>query len=216
MNIFSEVKARIGADTVIADCGVKIGRNGMACCPFHPDKHPSMIVDKNHYHCFGCGAHGDAISFVAQYMGLSQYEAACKIANDYKLTLPNIVENSAEEAKATQIRKQNEAHVSSVKDRFNKWVDEKIRDLKECEKLIREARESFIGTEPGAMFITNGFAYMLHKEPIIGYWLDILCMGDDADKRSLFLEEREEVSRVAANIKRTGYEILGRNRKCAG
>ena len=216
MSIFSEVKARIGADTVIADCGVKIGRNGMACCPFHPDEHPSMIVDKNHYHCFGCGVHGDAINFVAQYMGLSQYEAACKIANDYKLTLPNIVENSAEEAKATQIRKQNEAHVSSVKDRFNKWVDEKIRDLKECEKLIREARESFIGTEPGAMFITNGFAYMLHKEPIIGYWLDILCTGDDADKRELFLEEREEVSRVAANIKRTGYEILGRNRKCAG
>ena len=216
MNVFEEVKAHVCADVVIADYGVKIGRNGMACCPFHSDKHPSMIVDKAHYHCFGCGAHGDAISFVAQYMGLSQYEAACKIANDYKVSLPAIVENSAEEAKSLQIRKQNEARIASIKDRFNKWVDEKIHDLKECEKLIREARESFLGTEPGVVFITNGFAYILHKEPIIGHWLDILCMGDDADKRSLFLEEREEVSRVAANIKRTGYEILGRNRKCVG
>ena len=57
MNVFEEVKAHISASTVIADYGVKIGRNGIACCPFHDDRHPSMKVDDTHYHCFGCGAH---------------------------------------------------------------------------------------------------------------------------------------------------------------
>ncbi len=65
MNVFEEVKAHISASTVIADYGVKIGRNGIACCPFHDDRHPSMKVDDTHYHCFGCGAHGDVINFVA-------------------------------------------------------------------------------------------------------------------------------------------------------
>ena len=60
-------------------------------------------------------------------------------------------------------------------------------ELKECEALIEEAKESILRTDPGAVFISNGFAYMVHKETTIGYWLDILCMGDEADKRSLFL-----------------------------
>ena len=104
----------------------------------------------------------------------------------------------------------------SVKKRFNKWVNDKIHELKECEALIEEAKESILRTDPGAVFISNGFAYMVHKETTIGYWLDILCMGDEADKRSLFLKEREEVSRIAANIKRAGNEILGRSWRCAG
>ena len=216
MSVFEDVKAYISADTVISDYGVKIGRNGMACCPFHTDKHPSMKVDKEHYHCFGCGAHGDVISFVAQMEGLSNYDAACKIIDDYRLPIETMGQVSAKEREEFFKAQEQKIHIISIKKEFDKWVDEKIHELKECEALIEEARESILRTGPGTAFISNGFAYMLHKEPVIGYWLDILCMGDDADKRSLFLEEREEVSRIAANIKRAGNEILGRDRKCAG
>lgn len=216
MSVFEEVKVHIGADAVISDYGVKIGRNRMACCPFHADKHPSMKVDKDHYHCFGCGAHGDVINFVAQMEGLSNYDAACKIIKNYRLPISTDMRIFEEERSDYRKIQAQINYINSIKKKFDKRADEKIHDLKECEKLIKEARNSFLGTKPGVAFITNGFAYMLHKEPIIGYWLDILCMGDDEDKRSLFLEDREEVSRVAANIKRTGYEILGRNRKCVG
>ena len=216
MSVFEDVKAYISADTVISDYGVKIGRNGMACCPFHADKHPSMKVDKEHYHCFGCGAHGDVISFVAQMEGLSNYDAACKIVDDYRLPIETMGQVSAKEREEFFKAQEQKIHIISIKKEFDKWVDEKIHELKECEALIEEARESILRTGPGTAFISNGFAYMLHKEPVLGYWLDILCMGDDADKRSLFLEEREEVSRIAANIKRAGNEILGRDRKCAG
>ena len=216
MNVFEEVKARISAGTVITDYGVKIGRNGMACCPFHDDRHPSMKVDDIHYHCFGCGAHGDAINFVAQMEGISNYDAACKIIEDYRLPIETTHEISDTEREEFLRRKVKEAQIISIKKQFNKWVDDKIHELKECEELISEAKEFFFRESPGTVFISNGFAYMLHKETIVGYWLDILCMGDEADKRSLFLEEREEVSRIAANIKRAGREILGKGWECAG
>lgn len=85
MSIFEEVKAIVSARDVAQHYGVKVNRNGMACCPFHADKHPSMKVDQVHYHCFGCGAHGDAIDFVARTFGIGQYEAACKINEDFNL-----------------------------------------------------------------------------------------------------------------------------------
>ena len=61
MNIFQEVKARVTARQVAERYGLKVSRNGMACCPFHNDKHPSMKIDQNYY-CFACGAKGDAVN----------------------------------------------------------------------------------------------------------------------------------------------------------
>ena len=55
----------------------KAGANYKACCPFHDEKTPSFNVrpDKGFYHCFGCGAHGDAISFLREFDGLGFTEA---------------------------------------------------------------------------------------------------------------------------------------------
>lgn len=53
MNIFQEVKERVTARQVAERYGLKVRRNGMACCPFHNDKHPSMKIDQNYY-CFAC------------------------------------------------------------------------------------------------------------------------------------------------------------------
>ena len=64
--------------------GIKINRSGLACCPFHKDKTPSMKMDKRYY-CFGCGDTGDAIDFVAKYFGLAPKSAAMKIASDFGL-----------------------------------------------------------------------------------------------------------------------------------
>ena len=50
----------------------KKGREYMACCPFHNEKTPSFTVSptKQFYHCFGCGAHGSAVSFLMEYDNL--------------------------------------------------------------------------------------------------------------------------------------------------
>ena len=57
---------------------VKLARSGRqmkGCCPFHNEKTPSFYVYEDGYHCFGCGAHGDAISFVMQSEGAGFMEA---------------------------------------------------------------------------------------------------------------------------------------------
>jgi DNA primase len=68
----------------------KAGTNFSACCPFHNEKTPSFTVSpsKQFYHCFGCGAHGNAISFVMEYQGLGYVEAVRDLAESVGLKLP--------------------------------------------------------------------------------------------------------------------------------
>lgn len=64
------------------------GRHWRACCPFHEEKTPSFYVYDDHFHCYGCGAHGDAISFVMQSQGASFAEAVAGLAAEAGLELP--------------------------------------------------------------------------------------------------------------------------------
>ena len=83
-NVFEAVKQAVPTRQAAEFYGVQVGRNGMACCPFHDDKHPSMKVDRR-FHCFGCQADGDVIDFTARLFGLSSKEAALKLAEDFSV-----------------------------------------------------------------------------------------------------------------------------------
>ena len=69
----------------------KAGANFSACCPFHNEKSPSFTVSpsKQFYHCFGCGAHGDAIGFLMEYSGLGYIDALKDLASSVGMTLPD-------------------------------------------------------------------------------------------------------------------------------
>ncbi|WP_374338178.1 DNA primase [Leeia sp.] len=81
----------------------KTGINYSACCPFHQEKSPSFTVSpsKQFYHCFGCGAHGDALRFVMEYQGLGFIDAVKQLAADYGMTVPDVREEQAQQFKAT-------------------------------------------------------------------------------------------------------------------
>ncbi len=68
----------------------KSGANHLACCPFHSEKTPSFTVSpaKQFYHCFGCGAHGNAISFLMEYQGLGYVEAVKDLAESVGMKMP--------------------------------------------------------------------------------------------------------------------------------
>ena len=68
----------------------KAGQNYQACCPFHSEKTPSFTVSptKQFYHCFGCGAHGTAISFLMEYEHMSFRDAVAALAQDAGLPVP--------------------------------------------------------------------------------------------------------------------------------
>jgi DNA primase len=73
----------------------KAGANYSACCPFHNEKSPSFTVSptKQFYHCFGCGAHGSAISFLMEYAGLSFVEAVHELAKNVGMIVPQETRN---------------------------------------------------------------------------------------------------------------------------
>ncbi len=82
MNIFETVKNSVSTRQAAERYGIKVNRNGMARCPFHNDRIPSMKVDER-FHCFGCQAEGDVIDFVARLFDLSVKDAAEKLADDF-------------------------------------------------------------------------------------------------------------------------------------
>ena len=83
MNLFETVKAAVTVRQAAEHYGLKVERSGMIRCPFHDDRHPSMKLNESYFYCFGCGATGDVIDFVARLFGLSSYEAAQKLAYDF-------------------------------------------------------------------------------------------------------------------------------------
>ncbi len=98
-----ELRARISVSEVIAP-KVRLtrrGRESTGLCPFHNEKTPSFTAndDKGFYHCFGCGAHGDIISFVMETEGLSFPEAVEKLAAMAGLAVPRQSPEDRERAK---------------------------------------------------------------------------------------------------------------------
>lgn len=82
MQIFAAVKAAVTTREAAVFYGLRVPANGMICCPFHPDRHPSMKVDARYY-CFGCHETGDVIDFVGRLFHMSPLDAARKIAADF-------------------------------------------------------------------------------------------------------------------------------------
>lgn len=75
---------------------VRSGRQWKGCCPFHGEKTPSFYVYDDHYHCFGCGAHGDAVSFIMQSQGAAFVEAVEQLATEAGLEVPKPTPGAAE------------------------------------------------------------------------------------------------------------------------
>ena len=92
MDLFEAVKSAVTARDVAERYSVPVNHAGMACCIFHSDHTPSMKVDER-FHCFGCGADGDAIDFTAQLFDLGLKDAAEKLAADFDVAYDRMKNN---------------------------------------------------------------------------------------------------------------------------
>jgi DNA primase len=122
-NFLDELRSRSPIAAVIGR-SVKLTRSGRerkGCCPFHGEKTPSFYVYDDHYHCFGCGAHGDVISFVMQSTGAGFMEAVEDLAAQAGLEVPKPTPQAAEaEARRAGIAEVLEAAVSQ----YRAWLFE--------------------------------------------------------------------------------------------
>ena len=87
--IANEIKNRLDTIQVFEYYGLQPNRKGFICCPFHNEKTPSFKVYKGNggYHCFGCGEHGDIVSFVQKLFNLSFPETLRRIDADFGLNI---------------------------------------------------------------------------------------------------------------------------------
>ena len=86
MNQFESVRAAVPLRDAAKHYGLTVSRNGMTCCPFHEDRHPSLKMNEDYFFCFGCGASGDVIDFTARLFGISLKDAAEKLAADFGIS----------------------------------------------------------------------------------------------------------------------------------
>ena len=105
----------------------KAGGNFKAPCPFHDEKSPSFVVSpqKQIFHCFGCGAGGDAVKFVMEYEKLNYPEALEKLADSYNFTL-SYTDN-----------KHNKPR-SQVMDKLNEWYQSLLTKNQTALSYIKE------------------------------------------------------------------------------
>jgi DNA primase len=99
----------------------RAGREFKACCPFHNEKTPSFYIndDKQFYHCFGCGAHGDVIGFAMRHDRLSFPEAVESLAALAGLPVPKDTPQERE-------RFDHEKRLYQLLDRANAWFEEQL------------------------------------------------------------------------------------------
>ena len=177
MNIFQEVKERVTAKQVAERYGLKVERNGMACCPFHNDKHPSMKIDQNYY-CFACGAKGDAVNYVAVLFGLSQFEAAKKIIEDFSLGIPIEQPKRKQNSGFKKIEKvpTKEERIQFVQKKIDGWARDAANVLLRYLRWMEFWKEFY---KPETMEVEWHplFAEALQNESKISYLVDLLMFG---------------------------------------
>ncbi|NQX96096.1 MAG: DNA primase, partial [Erythrobacter sp.] len=97
-----ELRARVTLSTVVQRTTklTKAGREWKACCPFHNENTPSFYVndEKQFYHCFGCGAHGDVITWMIEQRGFSFMDAIKELAEEAGMEVPRPDPQAAKKA----------------------------------------------------------------------------------------------------------------------
>ncbi len=122
----------------IVDSRVKLkkaGKNYQACCPFHNEKTPSFTVsqDKQFYHCFGCGAHGNAISFIMEFDRLEFVEAIEELARLHGLEIPR--EQSSRPA-MTEEKRQQQQDDYALMESVTRYFQQQLRQHANSPKAI--------------------------------------------------------------------------------
>ena len=186
-SVFEVVKQSVTAREAAELYGIAVGRGGMACCPFHDDRHPSMKVDTR-FHCFGCGADGDVIDFTARLYDLSPKEAAEKLAQDFGLSY-----DSKAPIRRSYVRQKTEAQVRKEK-REHGW-----RVLTDYYHLLRKWEADYSPKTPDEDPHPR-FLEAIQKKDYMGYLLDTFLDSSTEEQDQWIAEHTAEISAIEGRV----------------
>ena len=187
-SVFEVVKQSVTAREAAEHYGIAVGRGGMACCPFHNDRHPSMKVDIR-FHCFGCGADGDVIDFTARLYDLSPKEAAEKLALDFGLAY-----DSQAPPRRRYVRQKTEAQKLKEK-REHGW-----RVLADYYHLLRKWETDYSPKTPDEDPHPR-FMEAIQKKDYMGYLLDTFLDSSTEEQDRWIAEHTAELSAIEGRVK---------------
>jgi hypothetical protein len=188
-NVFETVKQSVTIREAAERYGIEVKRGGMACCPFHDDKNPSMKLNEEYFYCFGCGATGDVIDLTARLYNLSPKEAAEKLAQDFGLIYDsqapprrNYVRQKTEAQKFREDRQRCYRVLSDYYYLLKKW---------EADRSPRTPEE-----EPHPRFVEA-----IQKKPYVDYLLDLFLYESEEEQKAWIAEHTAEITHLERRLK---------------
>ena len=188
-SVFEVVKQSVTVREAAEMYGIAVGRGGMACCPFHDDRHPSMKLNEDYFYCFGCGATGDVIDFTARLYDLSPKEAAEKLALDFGLAY-----DSQAPPRRRYVRQKTEAQKLKEK-REHGW-----RVLANYYHLLRKWETDYSPKTPDEDPHPR-FMEAIQKKDYMGYLLDTFLDSSTEEQDRWIAEHTSELSAIEGRVK---------------
>ena len=182
-NVFEAVKQSVTVREAAEMYGIQVNRNGMACCPFHDDRHPSMKLNEEYFYCFGCGATGDVIGLTSRLYNLTPKEAAEKLAQDFGLAY-----DSQAPPRRQYVRQKSEAQ------KFKEDRDRSFCVLADYYHLLRKWETAYAPKTPEE-HLHPRYMEAIHKKDYVGYLLDCF-LEDNPEEQKLWIAEHQ--SKIAA------------------
>ena len=198
-NVFEVVKQSVTTREAAEMYGIEVKRGGMACCPFHDDRHPSMKVDRR-FHCFACGADGDVIDFTARLYNLTPKEAAEKLAQDFGLAY-----DSQAPPRRNYVRQKSEAQ-KLKEQREHGW-----RVLTDYYHLLRKWETDYSPKTPDEDPHPR-FMEAIQKKDYTGYLLDFLIDSSTEEQDKWFAEHSAEITAIEGRVKIMAEKPTNRER----
>ena len=187
MNVFEAVKPAVTARQAAEQYGIHVGEHGMAICPFHNDKTPSMKLD-NRFHCFACQADGDAIDFVSRLFGIPIRDAAVKIAEDFGIPYNQRDGPAAVVAAKAPAQGQERLTEKTCYTTLTAYF-----------RLLHRWEAQYAPQVPGEA-LHPLFVEALQRKGYIEYWLDILLSGTPEEKCTFIVHHGKEVKKIEQRI----------------
>jgi DNA primase len=191
----------------------KAGINHKGLCPFHGEKTPSFIVSPSRqtYHCFGCGAHGDALRFVIEHRGLGFVDAVHELAQQAGMQVPEDDATPEERARAAQAKAQQ----ASLTDVLARAAEHYRKQLKGSPRAIaylkRRGLTGQVAAHFGLGYAPEGWrglasVFPAYDDPLLAESGLVIVQGEDEAERKRYDRFRD---RIMFPIRSVQGEVIG-------
>ena len=235
-SLFTQIKSQVTTRQAAERYGISVNRSGMARCIFHDDRHPSMKIDERFY-CFGCHATGDVIDFTAKLFGLSLYDAAKKLADDFDIRplppgqsvpipkLPAELSERKEEQRVLGLLVDYERLLTKWKEDFAPATPDKEQTRRVCDAAPQNQQEREVHAQAQRRACEDPetwderFCQAVRHQIPVGYAIECLISSDPHERKEMmdYIRSTDTAAQIESILKNGIPEVKnrGREKDCA-